>query len=100
MIHFIESFSGKVHFVAIPADQSDEDINFFLNKTNVKQTSFIHVIRDDKNKLADKFMTKMLLTTIILSVGLKTEKRLPGEIEWEDPKLHEIFLSLIAGKSK
>lgn len=100
MIRFIESFNGKVRLVALSADQSDEDIKLFLKKMNVRQSPFIHIIRDDGNKIAEQYITKMLPTTIILNSDLKIEKRFPGEVEWQDPRLREIFLSMISSISK
>ena len=41
--------------------------------------------------VAEKYLAKMLPTSVILSKGLKVEKRFPGEVDWEDPKLREIL---------
>lgn len=99
MIRFIEGFNGKVQLVALSADQSDDDIKLFLKKINIKQSPFIHIIRDNGNKISEQYIAKMLPTSIILNKNLKIEKRFPGEVEWQDPRLHEIFLSVISSVS-
>lgn len=98
MIRFIESFNGKIHLVALSADESDEDIKSFLAKIGVSHSPFIHIVRDDGGKIAEQYKAKMLPTSVILVKGLKVEKRIPGEVDWEDPKLREIFESILTSK--
>ncbi|MGE3682654.1 MAG: TlpA family protein disulfide reductase [Bdellovibrionales bacterium] len=94
MIRFIQSLKGSVHLAAVSADHSDEDIKAFLAKTGLNSSPFIHIIRDNGGKIAEQYKAKMLPTSIIIGKGLRVEKRIPGEIDWEDPKLREIFEGL------
>lgn len=100
MIRFIESFKGEIHLVALSADQSDKDIKAFLQKIGVNQSPFIHVIRDEDGRIAKQYLAKMLPTSMILGKELKTEKRLPGEVDWEDAELRTGVEKLIAGQSR
>jgi thiol-disulfide isomerase/thioredoxin len=95
MIRFVESFKGEIHLVALSADQSDEDIRAFLKKIGVSPAPFIHIIRDQEGKVAGQFLAKMLPTSVILGKGLKVKKRLPGEVDWEDTNLRQVFKSYI-----
>lgn len=99
MIRFIESLNGKVHLVALSADKSDEDIKSFIKKVGARRVPFVHVIRDEGSKIAEQYRAKMLPTSVILGKGLKVEKRIPGEVDWEDPKLRGIFNSLISSSN-
>ncbi len=91
MIRFIESFNGKIHLVALSADESDEDIKSFLAKIGVSHSPFIHIVRDDGGKIAEQYKAKMLPTSVILGKDLKVKKRFPGEVDWEDPALNKVF---------
>lgn len=99
MIRFIESFKGRIQLVTVSADQSDEVIKSFLKKNSINQAPYIHIIRDDGGKVAKQYMAKMLPTSVILGKGLKVEKRLSGEVDWENPRLKEIFEQLANSKS-
>lgn len=94
MIRFVEGFKGEIQLVTLSADQSDEDIRAFLKKTNVSHEPFVHFIRDEDGKVAEQYLAKMLPTSVILGKDLKVIKRLPGEVDWEDNELTEVFTKL------
>ena len=77
----------RTHLIATSSDSSDETITAFLEKTGTVQADFIHIMRDKDNQIAEQYKAQVLPTSLFLGKGLKVVKRIPGELDWEDPEL-------------
>lgn len=95
MIKFVESFEGQIELVAVSADHSNEDVDGFIKRLGIQLPNNVHMIRDEKNQIAEQYRATMLPTSVILNRDFKVTKRISGEVDWAAHELKTFFNLLV-----
>jgi hypothetical protein len=82
MIKLVKQMNGKVHLLAISADDSVEDINIFLKSFPEIRNENISVTWDQDHSLMQLFDVARLPESFVLDRNGKLVKKVVGTINW------------------
>jgi cytochrome c biogenesis protein CcmG, thiol:disulfide interchange protein DsbE len=95
LISLVESQAGRVHLVAVSADNTQEDIDAFLKAFPKVRNPNIDIVWDQDQNVARKYSVDRLPESFIVGKDMKLVRKIIGSINWHTPDSEAFMKELI-----
>lgn len=97
MLKLVEKFKGDVVFLAVSADNSEEDMRAFVNLMKA-DVAHVQIAWDRERKVAELYGTESLPESYIIGTDGKLVRKIVGSEDWASPMAIKFFEQLLAKK--